>query len=96
MKKTTVLMAAVLAVSTVLTAGLAVLPSYATSDDPASKGLEIADQKVHENTGPVSDQDIKFHEGLCQGGHTTKALEALGGCDILSAPGNSDDHRNDD
>jgi hypothetical protein len=60
-----------------------------------SNGLEKADDKVHENTGPVSDQDIKFHEGLCQGGHSTEALDNLGGCDILSDPGNSDDNRND-
>ena len=61
-----------------------------------SNGLEKADDKVHENTGPVSDQDIKFHEGLCQGGHSTEALDNLGGCNILSDPGNSDNNRNDD
>jgi hypothetical protein len=67
--------------------------SLATSEDPASKGLEEADDNVHEN---APDQDIEFHEGTCQGGHTTEALEDLGGCDILSDPGNSDDNRNDD
>ncbi|HEX7274265.1 MAG TPA: hypothetical protein VF248_01495 [Nitrososphaeraceae archaeon] len=61
-----------------------------------SNGLEKADDKVHENTGPVSDQDIKFHEGLCQGGHSTEALDNLGGCNILSDPGESDENRNDD
>lgn len=64
--------------------------------DSASQGLEKADENVHENTGSVSEQDIRFHEGLCQGGHTTDALEGLGGCNILSAPGNSDDNRQDD
>jgi hypothetical protein len=63
--------------------------------DSASKGLEKADVQVHEHTGPVSKQDIRFHEGTCQGGHTTKALEDLGGCDILTKPGNSDNHRQD-
>jgi hypothetical protein len=89
-------MAAVLAVATVLTAGLAVLPSYATTDeDPASNGLEIADRKVHEN---APQNDVTFHEGTCQGGHTTEALEEIASCDELpiTDPGNSDDHRNDD
>jgi hypothetical protein len=66
------------------------------SVDPASNGLEIADERVHENTGPVSDQDVRFHEGLYQGGHTTEALESLGGCGILSDPGNSDNNKQDD
>ena len=60
-----------------------------------SNGLEKADKNVHDNTGPVSDQDIRFHEGLCQGGHTTEALDNLGGCDILTDPGNSDGNRQD-
>ena len=60
-----------------------------------SNGLEKADKNVHDNTGPVRDQDIKFHEGLCQGGHTTEALEQLGGCDILIDLGNSDGNRQD-
>ena len=45
-----------------------------------NSGIEIADEKVHENTGPVSPQDVVFHEGLCQAGITTEALEELGGC----------------
>jgi hypothetical protein len=79
------------------------LPGPATADkggecreDREDKGFERADCEVHENTGPVSDQDIRFHEGTCQGGHTSEALEGLGGCEILTAPGNSDDNRNDD
>jgi hypothetical protein len=60
------------------------------------QGFERADCEVHENTGPVSEQDVRFHEGTCQGGHTSEALEGLGGCEILTAPGNSDDNRNDD
>jgi hypothetical protein len=53
-------------------------------------GLEVADENVHENTGPVSEQDVRFHEGLCQAGFSTEALDELGGCDILTAPGESD------
>ena len=56
----------------------------------AQPGIEIADENVHENTGGVSHQDIVFHEGLCQAGITTEALENLGGCDILTPPGNSE------
>lgn len=66
----------------------------ALADKPDKTGLEKADQNIHENTGPPvpSDQDIRFHEGTCQGGHTTEALEGLGGCDALSGPGESENH----
>jgi hypothetical protein len=76
------------------------LPNPAAADKGGEcrddNGFERADCEVHENTGPVSDQDINFHEGTCQGGHTSEALEGLGGCEILTPPGNSDDNRNDD
>ena len=58
-----------------------------------SNGLEKADQNIHDHFGGLSDKDVKWHEGICQGGHSTKALDALGGCDILGDPGKSDDHR---
>ncbi|MGI8719376.1 MAG: hypothetical protein ACR2KF_02520 [Nitrososphaeraceae archaeon] len=70
------------------------IATQASADQPDKTGLERADEKVHENTGSTpenpSDQDIRFHEGTCQGGHTTEVLESIGGCDILSDPGNSD------
>lgn len=56
---------------------------------------EHADDNVHDNTGPVSDQDVAFHEGLCQAGITTEALEGLGGCGVLTPPGESDEVRED-
>lgn len=56
-------------------------------DDPARGGLDKADKNVHDNTGGLSDQDIRFHEGTCQGGHSTTVLDNLGGCDILPPPG---------
>jgi hypothetical protein len=62
---------------------------------PQPPGIERADEEVHENTGPVSKQDVVFHEGLCQAGITTEALEGLGGCVILTAPGSSDEVRQD-
>jgi hypothetical protein len=65
------------------------IPALADKDS-SSEGVEKADDKVHENTGPVSDQDVRFHEGLCEAGITTEALEDLGGCDILTPPGESE------
>jgi hypothetical protein len=55
--------------------------------DKARKGLDTADKNIHDNTGPLSDQDLRFHEGTCQGGHSTTVLDNLGGCDILKEPG---------
>lgn len=46
-----------------------------------SNGLEKVDDNIHEN---APDNDVTFHEGLCQGGHSTEALDNLGGCNILS------------
>ncbi len=75
------------------------LATQASADKPDKTGLEKADEKVHENTGSTpenpSDQDVRFHEGTCQGGHTTDVLESIGGCGALTDPGNSDDHRQD-
>jgi hypothetical protein len=53
-----------------------------------SNGLETADINVHENTpvGPKGQQDINFHVGTCQGGHTIEVLESLGRCSILPSP----------
>ena len=73
----------------------AIAPSLAFAQKKQPPGIETADVNVHENRGPVSKQDIVFHEGLCQAGITTEALESLGGCSILSAPGQSDEVRQD-
>jgi hypothetical protein len=52
-----------------------------------------ADENVHDNTGGLgSAQDFRFHEGLCQAGISTEALEEAtdgAGCDALTPPGNS-------
>lgn len=64
--------------------------------DRGSNGLDKADKNVHENTpgGFAGDQDIRFHEGTCQGGHP---VDIPGGCDnpLITDPGNSDNHRKD-
>jgi hypothetical protein len=60
--------------------------------DRARGGLDEADVNVHENTDStptdLSEQDIRFHEGLCQGGHSTTVLDReFGGCSALGSPG---------
>ena len=47
-----------------------------------SNGLNIADANVHANTpgGPLGQQDVNFHVGTCNGGHSTAVLDSLGGC----------------
>ncbi len=52
------------------------------------EGIEIADEAIHERFPPeegeaASEEDIRFHQALCQAGITTEALEELGGCEIL-------------
>ncbi len=76
---------------------LAITPTFAAKSS-GSNGLERADENVHENTGGLSEQDFRFHEGICQGGHSTEALDEVTkgvGCDALDPPGNSGDHRQD-
>ncbi|HEY6657046.1 MAG TPA: hypothetical protein VIZ62_00825 [Nitrososphaeraceae archaeon] len=61
-----------------------------------SNGLEKADKLIHDHFGGLSDKDVKWHEGICQGEHSTKALDEAtngAGCSALGDPGNSDDHR---
>jgi len=59
-------------------------------------GLDKADVNVHENTpgGFAGQQDIRHHEGTCQGGHEVHITD---GCDnaLITDPGNSDNHRQD-
>ena len=84
---------AIFLIATSIAIGTVSIASPALADPSSgSNGLEKADDNVHEN---APDNDVKFHEGTCQGGHTTEALENLGGCDILSDPGKSDGKRND-
>ena len=59
---------------------------------------EHADENVHTNTGGLgSEQDFRFHEGLCQAGISTEDLEGAvpGGCAGLEPPGNSGEVRQD-
>ncbi len=54
----------------------------------AGDAIEIADEAIHELNPPeegeaASEEDIQFHQALCEVGITTRALEELGGCEIL-------------
>ena len=50
-----------------------------------------ADDNVHNTPGGFTgDQDLRFHEGLCQGGLSTDDLDDAtqgAGCDALPGPG---------
>ena len=87
---------AIFLIATSIAVATTSIATQASAEKPDITGLEKADRNIHENTGSTPDnpskQDLKFHEGTCQGGHTTEALEGLGGCDILPEPGNSGDH----
>jgi hypothetical protein len=85
---------AILVIATSLAIAIVPMVTQASADkNDADEGLETADEEVHDNTGGLgSGPDLKFHEGTCQGGHTTDALENLGGCDILPEPGESGEH----
>ena len=66
--------------------------------DNAQDGLNKADDNVHEN---APQNDVTFHEGLCQGGHSTDVLDQITdgeGCNAnppITDPGNSDENRQD-
>jgi hypothetical protein len=57
-------------------------------DGIGGDAIEIADEAIHERFPPeegeaASEEDIRFHQALCEAGITTEALEELGGCEIL-------------
>jgi hypothetical protein len=84
------LIAASIAIGTTSSIATPALADKSSGDN----GLDKADQKIHDNTGFASPQDIRHHEGTCQGGHEVHIPE---GCDnaLITDPGNSDDHRQD-
>jgi len=70
-----------------------VTPVVLADKESGDNGLDKADEEVHDNTpgGFAGDQDIRYHEGACQGGHEVNIPE---GCDndLITDPGNSDDN----
>jgi hypothetical protein len=91
---------AVLVISAGLVIGTTSMTNQVFADKSnAQDGLNRADENVHEN---APQNDVTFHEGLCQGGHSTDVLDEITdgeGCDAnppITDPGNSDDNRQDD
>jgi len=79
---------AILVVAASLVIAMVPMAVPVSAEDHARGGLDKADKNVHDNTGGLSDQDIRFHEGTCQGGHSTTVLDnLLGGCDNVPPPG---------
>jgi hypothetical protein len=105
MKNQTAIITAVLLTAAALTITTTMSLPVASAQDKkenAQDGLNEADVNVHENTdseiGDLSEQDIRFHEGTCQGGHSTDVLDTItgGGCPTEGFdPGNSDENRQD-
>ncbi len=66
-----------------MTAASALTTGALADKSSGSNGLETADKKIHENThsspGDLSQQDVNFHTGICQGGHSTKTLDEITG-----------------
>jgi hypothetical protein len=94
-----------IAIAMVAAGSSSVIPVTAQQNnkDNAQGGLNNADDNVHDNAGGPnaelgSDQDVRFHEGLCQGGHSTSALDCEDAKEqgIIGEPGNSDENRQDD
>ncbi len=82
---------AIATMTLVVTVGITTTTA-AFAQDPAREGLDRADENVHEGTDStpedLSEQDIRFHEGTCQGGHSTTVLDTeFGGCGELSPGG---------
>ena len=76
--------------------------AQSSNKDNAQDGLNNADDNVHDNTGDPagetgSDQDVRFHEGLCQGGHSTSALDCEDAKEqgIIGEPGESENRQDD-
>jgi|SRR5918994_500663 hypothetical protein len=102
MKNQTAIITAVLLTAAALTITTTMSLPVASAQDKkenAQDGLNEADENVHTNTGDLSDQDFAFHEGICQGGHSTDVLDEVtkgAGCDALDPPGESGDNRQDE
>jgi hypothetical protein len=85
---------AIFLIATAIAVATTSISTQASADKPDITGLDKADQNIHDNTGFASPQDIRHHEGTCQGGHE---VNIPNGCnnDLITDPGNSDDHRQD-
>jgi hypothetical protein len=62
--------------------------AQAEEEEETEDSIEIADEALHaifppEEDEDVSEEDVLFHQALCEAEITTEALEELGGCDAL-------------
>lgn len=78
----------IVALGTIGTTATAFAQTEESGDEALQAGIEIADETVHELFPPeegeeVSEEDVLFHQALCEAEITTEALEELGGCDAL-------------
>lgn len=87
---------AIFLIATSIAIGLMSISNPVLADKSSGQnGLHKADENVHDTPGGFAgDQDIRFHEGTCQGEHPVDIPE---GCDndLITDPGNSDDNRKD-
>jgi hypothetical protein len=85
---------AIFLIATSIAVATTSIATMASADkSSASNGLDEADENVHEKTpeGFAGDQDIRFHEGTCQGGHPVDIPEGCGN-DLITGPGESENH----
>lgn len=89
-------LATFLIAATIVMATVSIASVASADKDDASNGLDKADQNVHDKTPEefAGKQDLKFHEGTCQGEHP---VDIPDGCDneLITDPGESDDKRQD-
>jgi hypothetical protein len=80
---------AAIAAATGLLTALSMSETALAAKSSGSNGLETADRNVHNTPGDfLGQQDVNFHVGICQGGHSTEDLEGEfpGGCSDLPSP----------
>lgn len=80
---------AIFLIASSIAVGIASVALPVSAEDPARGGLDKADENVHDTPGGLlGDIDKRFHEGICQGGHSTTIVDReLGGCDAIKEPG---------
>ena len=87
MKQLILTVAAMAIVTTIGITTTTTTMAYAEPNNPT------ADENVHDRTPGEfgGDQDVRYHEGTCQGGSDSAACNLS----IITDPGNSDDNRQD-
>ncbi len=86
------ILATLVIVASLTIATISITSPVSAAKSSASNGINTADANVHDNTELASNQDVRFHEGLCQAGISTDVLDSIGGCSnpIITSPGESE------